>query len=132
MPNEGNGAAQIKSMNPQEKERIAVCCVLLDIAEGTDGYASVSDCPHYQQLQNKILLTEQDFEKARDTSVLESLVVLKGAHYNIKMMLALTVCDLYSEYMVIPLNYRLVFETLMSAIDWPISFSEVLAKSKTE
>ena len=48
------------------------------------------------------------------------------------MMLAQTVCDLYSEYMVIPLNYRLVFETLMSAIDWPISFSEVLAKSKTE
>ena len=105
-------------MNPKERERIAVCRVLLDIAEGTDGYASVSDCPH--------------FEKARDTSVLESLVVLKGAHYNIKMMLALTVCDLYSEYMVIPLNYRLVFETLMSAIDWPISFSEVLAKSKTE
>ena len=103
-------------MNPTERERIAVCRVLLDIAEGTDGYASVSDCPHYQQLQNKILLTEQDFEKARDTSVLESLVVLKGAHYNIKMMLALTVCDLYSEYMVIPLNYRLVFETLMSAI----------------
>ena len=119
-------------MNPKERERIAVCRVLLDIAEGTDGYASVSDCPHYQQLQNKILLTEQDFEKARDTSVLESLVVLKGAHYNTKMMLALTVCDLYSEYMVIPLNYRLVFETLMSAIDWPISFSEVLAKSKTE
>lgn len=119
-------------MNPKERERIAVCRVLLDIAEGTDGYASVSDCPHYQQLQNKILLTEQDFEKARDTSVLESLVVLKGAHYNIKMMLALTVCDLYSEYMVIPLNYRLVFETLMSAIDWPISFSEVQAKSKTE
>lgn len=119
-------------MNPKERERIAVCRVLLDIAEGTDGYASVSDYPHYQQLQNKILLTEQDFEKARDTSVLESLVVLKGAHYNIKMMLALTVCDLYSEYMVIPLNYRLVFETLMSAIDWPISFSEVLAKSKTE
>ena len=98
-------------MNPKERERIAVCRVLLDIAEGMDGYTPVSDCPHFQQLQNKILLTEQDFEKARETAVLESL---------------------YSEYMVTPLNCRLAFETLMSAIDWPISFSEVLAKSKTE
>ena len=78
------------------------------------------------------IYSEQDFEKAQDTSVLESLVILKKTHYNIKMLLALIVCDLYSEYMVIPLNYRMAFETLMNAIDWPISFSEVLAKSKTE
>lgn len=119
-------------MNSKERERIAVCRILLDIAEGMDGFTSVYDCPHFEKLRKKILLTEQDFEEARDTSVLESLVILKGAHYNMKMMLALTVCDLYSEYMVIPLNYRLAFETLMSAIDWPISFSEVLARSKTE
>ena len=104
-------------MNPNERERIAVCRVLLDIEEGMDGYTTAADCPHFQQLQNKLLLTEQDFEKT---------------HYNIKMLLALIVCDLYSEYMVIPLNYRMAFETLMNAIDWPISFSEVLAKSKTE
>lgn len=73
---------------------------------------------------------EQDLDKARQTSVLESLVILKGVHYNTKMMLALTVCELYSEYMVIPLNYCFAFETLMSAIDWPISFSEVLSKVK--
>lgn len=119
-------------MNPKERERIAVCRVLLDIEEGTDGYTTASDCPHFQQLQHKLLLTEQDFEKARNTSVLESLVILKKTHYSIKMLLALTVCDLYSEYMVIPLNYRMAFETLMNAIDWPISFSEMLAKSKTE
>lgn len=117
-------------MNPKEKERIAVYRVLLDIAEGMEGNLSISDCPHYKQLRDKIHLTEQDLEKARLTSVLESLVILKGMHYNIKMMLALTVCELYSEYMVIPLNYRLAFETLMSAIDWPISFSEVLSKVK--
>lgn len=77
MPNEGNGAAQIKSMNPQEKERIAVCCVLLDIAESIGESVSISDCPHYKQLKDKILLTEQDFEMARKESVLSSLGVLK-------------------------------------------------------
>lgn len=117
-------------MNPKERERIAVCCVLLDIAEGMEGNLSISDCPHFQQLQEKLHLTEQDLDKARQTSVLESLVILKGVHYNTKMMLALTVCELYSEYMVIPLNYCFAFETLMSAIDWPISFSEVLSKVK--
>lgn len=132
MPNEGNGAAQIKSMNPQEKERIAVCCVLLDIAESIGESVSISDCPHYKQLKDKILLTEQDFEMARKESVLSSLGVLKKVHYNTKMMLAMAVCDLYSEYMVVPFDYRVAFETLMNAIDWPISFSEILVRSRTE
>ena len=132
MPNEGDRAAQTKSMNPKEKERIAVCCVLLDIAESIGGSVAIADCPHYKQLKEKIHLTEQDIEMARSESVLTSLAILKNVHYNIKMMLALTVCDLYSEYMVVPFDYRVAFETLMNAIDWPISFSEVLARSRTE
>ncbi|MCL3850723.1 MULTISPECIES: hypothetical protein [Parabacteroides] len=119
-------------MNPKEKERIAVCCVLLDIAESIGGSVAISDCPHYKQLKDRIVLTEQDFEMARNASVLTSLAVLKNVHYNTKMMLALAVCDLYSEYMVVPFDYRVAFETLMNAIDWPISFSEVLARSRTE
>lgn len=132
MPNEGNGAAQYKIMDPKEKERIAVCRILMDIAESIEGSASISDCPHFMQLKNKLSLTEQHFEIARKESVLISLAALKSAHYNTKMMLAMTVCDLYSEYMLVPLDYRIAFETLMNAIEWPISFSEILARSKSE
>lgn len=119
-------------MNPREKERIAVCRVLLDISESIGGGISISDCPHYKQLKEKVQLTEDDFEWARRESVLTSLAILKSVHYNTKMMLALAVCDLYSEYMVVPFDHRVAFETLMSAIDWPISFSEVLARSRRE
>lgn len=119
-------------MNPKENERIAVCRILLDVADEMGGSALLSDCRHYLQLKDKIGLTEQHFELARKESVLSSLVALKGVHYNTKMLLALTVCDLYSEYMVVPINLRLTFETLMQAIDWPISFSEMLAKSRNE
>lgn len=119
-------------MDPKEKERIAVCRVLMDIAESIDGGAPISECPHFKQLKNKLSLTEQHFETARKESVLISLVVLKSAHYNTKMMLAMTVCDLYSEYMLVPLDYCIAFDTLMNAIEWPISFSEVLARSKNE
>ncbi len=118
-------------MNPKKKENGLLFAVFYWISPkermAMPPYLIV---PIINRCRIKILLTEQDFEKARDTSVLESLVVLKGAHYNIKMMLALTVCDLYSEYMVIPLNYRLVFETLMSAIDWPISFPKCWRRVK--
>lgn len=120
------------NMNPKEKERIAVCCVLLDIAESIGGSVAISDCPHYKQLKEKVSLTEQDFEMACNVSVLTSLAILKNVHYSTKMLLALAVCDLYSEYMVVPFDYRVAFETLMNAIDWPISFSEVLARSRTE
>lgn len=119
-------------MNPKEKERIAVCRILLDVADDMGGCASLPDCRHYLQLKDKIGLTERDFELARKESVLTSLVALKEVHYNTKMLLALTVCDLYSEYMVVPIYLRLTFETLMHAIDWPISFSEMLAKSRNE
>ena len=133
MPNEGNGAALMKSMKPKENERIAVCRVLLDIKNSVGACCiSFSECRHYQQLKDKVGLTDRDFDSARKESVLSSLIALKGMHYNVKMMLALTVCDLYSEDVVIPLNHRLVFETLMQAIDWPISFSEMLTLSTTE
>lgn len=48
------------------------------------------------------------------------------------MLLALTVCDLFSGQTPVPLNLRIAFETLMNAIEWPISFSEILAISRTE
>ena len=57
---------------------------------------------------------------------------LKGMHYNKKMLLALTVCDLYSGHTPVSLNLRIAFETLMNAIEWPISFSEILTISRTE
>ena len=53
-------------------------------------------------------------------------------HYNKKMLLALTVCDLYSGHTPVSLNLKIAFETLMNAIEWPISFSEILTISRTE
>lgn len=102
----------------------------MDIAEGTGCNIAYDDCPHFRQLRDKILLTDVDLEKARNMSVLESLVVLKRVHYNTKMMLAMTVGELYADYMVVPLDLRLAFEVLMSAIDWPISFSEIAGEAK--
>ncbi len=119
-------------MNPKEKERIAVCCVLLDVIKSLNGCTALSDCPHYQQLKNKLLLTDADMEAARDESVLLSLAALKNAHYNAKMLLAMTISDLYSGSVTVSLNHRIAFEVLMNAIDWPISLTEVLEKSKTK
>lgn len=119
-------------MESVEVERIAICRVLLDILGEIKEDVSISDCRHYNSLKEKIGLTDEDFETCRTASVLFSLVVLKEMHYNKKMLLALTVCDLYSDYVSIPLNKRIAFETLMNAIDWPISFSEILTISRTE
>ncbi|MCD8270377.1 MAG: hypothetical protein LUD46_19365 [Parabacteroides sp.] len=119
-------------MNPKEKERIAVCCVLLDMIKSLEGSAALSGCPHYQQLKNKLLLTDADIETAREESVLLSLAALKNAHYNTKMLLAMTISDLYSSSITISLSHRIAFEVLMNAIDWPISLTEVLARSKKE
>ena len=118
-------------METKESERIAICSILLDIAEEIKPGISITDCRHYLSLKEKAGLSEQDFEKAGSTSVLSSLVVLKSMHYNKKMLMALTVCDLYSESTFVTLNHRVAFETLMNAIDWPISFSEILAISGT-
>lgn len=118
-------------MKLKEAERIAICRVLQDIAEEKGASISITECHHYHLLKERAYLVAKDFETARTVSVLSSLVILKGMHYNVKMLLALTVCDLYSEHEIIPLDCRIAFETLMSAIDWSISFSEVLAMGKT-
>ncbi|WP_455641034.1 hypothetical protein [Parabacteroides sp.] len=117
-------------MNPKEKERIAVCCVLLDITKSLKGCIELSGCPHYQQLKNKLLLTDTDMEAAHKESVLLSLAALKHAHYNTKMLLAMTICDLYVDSTTISLNHRIAFEVLMNAIDWPISLTEVLERGR--
>ena len=120
------------SMSSEESERIAICCVLLDIVEAMGTSADIKSCRHYQSLRDKTDITDSDFERARSVSVLSSLVTLKGMHYNKKMLLALTVCDLYSAHAHVSLNLRIAFETLMNAIEWPISFSEILTISRTE
>ena len=79
-----------------KKRGTAICCVLLDIVEAMGTSADIKGCRHYQSLRDKTDITDSDFEGARSVSVLSSLVTLKGMHYNKKMLLALTVCDLYS------------------------------------
>lgn len=119
-------------MEFKETERIAICRVLLDIMADMGVDFSITDSRHYQSLKEKSGLTEQDFEAARSVSVLVSIVTLKNIHYNMKMLLALTVCDIYSECINISFNRRVTFETLMNAIEWPISFSEIQTISRTE
>lgn len=128
----GAGRHHNLSMSSEESERIAICCVLLDIVEAMGTSADIKGCRHYQSLRDKTDITDSDFEGARSVSVLSSLVTLKGMHYNKKMLLALTVCDLYSGHTPVSLNLKIAFETLMNAIEWPISFSEILTISRTE
>lgn len=119
-------------MNSRETERIAICCVLLDVMGDMEAKISLEDCRHYSSLKEKAGFTDRDLEAAHTVSVLSSLVVLKGMHYNLKMLLALTICDAYSACITISLTHRIAFETLMNAIDWPISFSEILTISRSE
>lgn len=119
-------------MKLKETERIAICRILLDVADELGSCISMAERRHYCSLKKKAGLTDTDFEEVRQVSVLSSLVVLKGLHYNIKMLLALTICDIYNEHTVVSLNNRIAFETLMNAIDWPISYSEILSIDKVE
>lgn len=119
-------------MNSVKNERIAICCILLDVMSDVKEVLSLADSRHYPALQDKTGLTDEDFKEARSCSVLSALVVLKSMHYNKKMLLALTVCDIYSECEAITLNHRIAFEVLMNAIEWPISFSEILTISRSE
>lgn len=132
MPNMGSGAANDRFMSSGESEKIAICCVLLDVAGAMGMKVDIKDCRHFQALREKTNIADSDIEAARSVSVISSLVVLKGMHYNKKMMLALAVCDLYSNYTHVPLDLRVAFETLMNAIEWPISFSEILTISRME
>ena len=106
--------------------------MLLDVAGAMGMEVEIKNCRHFQSLREKTDIADSDFEAARTVSVISSLVVLKGMHYNKKMMLALTICDLYSNYTHVPLNLRVAFETLMNAVEWPISFSEILTISRME
>ena len=119
------------SMSSEESERIAICCVLLDIVEAMGTSADIKGCRHYQSLRDKTDITDSDFEGARSVSVLSSLVTLKGMHFNKKKQ-TLTGGVLISGHIPVSLNLRIAFETLMNAIEWPISFSEILTISRTE
>lgn len=119
-------------MNPKETERIAICRILLDVMDDVGKDIMITDCRHYCSLKDKSGITDTDFEAARSMSVLSSLVILRAMHYNKKMLLAITVCELYSTYINVPLTRRMAFETLMNAVEWPISFAEVLTISRTE
>lgn len=132
MPNKGSGWIEGIIMKTKEFEQVAVCRVLLDIMTEMESSVPIENFRHYQTLKEKVGLTEAHFEKAYSVSVLSSLVTLKSMHYNKKMLLALTICDIYSDCTDITLHHRLTFDTLMNAIEWTISFSEILAISRTD
>ena len=63
MPNIGEqGGTIILSMSSEESERIAICCVLLDIVEAMGTSADIKGCRHYQSLRDKTDITDSDFE----------------------------------------------------------------------
>ena len=132
MPNIGEQGGNNSSMSSGELERIAICSVLLDVMEAMGVKADIETCRHFQSLKDKMDISDKDFESARSVSVLSSLVILKSLHYKKKMLLALTVCDFYAGYTHVPFNLRVLFETLMNAIEWPISFSEIQTIRRTE
>lgn len=119
-------------MSLKETERIAICRILLDVMDDMGAKVQITDCRHFISLKDRSGIIDSDFETARLASVLSSLVILRSMHYNKKMLLALTVSELYSIYTDVPLSRRMAFETLMNAVEWPISFAEILTISRTE
>ena len=112
------------SMSSEESERIAICCVLLDIVEAMGTSADIKGCRHYQSLRDKTDITDSDFEGARSVSVLSSLVTLKGMHYNKKMLLALTVCDLYSGHTPVSIHVWMIHIVFSCRISILITISQ--------
>lgn len=112
-------------MKLTDTQRAAICRVLLDVAKDRRGYVSIREAHHFETLKEKSHLTDDDFTKAREMTVLGCLAILKEVHFKEKMMLGLTVCDIYSEASTVQFNHRVAFEILMNAIDWPISFTEM-------
>ena len=102
-------------MSSEESERIAICCVLLDIVEAMGTSADIKE----------MCFADRDWEEARDLSVLACLVLSKELHYKVKMMIGLVAHDLYSRESSVSYQQRLSFDVLMSAIDWPVSFKEI-------
>lgn len=111
-----------------KKQRLAVCRILLDVVEGACEVRDpdlIMQARHYPALQREIGLTDQDWEEAKNLSVLACLVLSKELHYKVKMMIGLVAHDLYSRELSISYQQRLSFDVLMSAIDWPISFKKI-------
>lgn len=112
-------------MTLTKEQRVAIYRILTDVLTEMEGRVGMEDSRHYQILKETVGLTAADKEAAARVTVLSSLVILKEVHYKVKMMLGMTVCEFYSEDVVVPLNNRRAFEILMAAIDWPISFAEI-------
>ncbi|MEG1543731.1 MAG: hypothetical protein RR382_04290 [Tannerellaceae bacterium] len=114
-----------------DKQRIAICCVLLDIAKSCHCTASLSNSPRFDTLRELTEIAPADFAAATQVSVIASLAVLKEIHYKLKMVLGLLVCEYISNSSITAVESHITFDVLMSAIDWKISFSEMMAISKT-
>lgn len=112
-------------MTLTNEQRIAICCVLTDVVSDMKGAILLEDSRHFHTLKEAVKLTDVDFEQAVSRGVLTSLSILKEIHYKVKMMIGMTVCELYSENVVVPLHHKRAFEILMVSIDWPISFTEI-------
>lgn len=108
-----------------KEQKIAVCRILTDVASEMKTEAMLDVFRHYRILKESIGLTEADMEAARQATVLSSLAALKEVHYKVKMMVGMTVGEMYAESITVPLNHRRAFEVLMTAIEWPISFDEI-------
>lgn len=112
-------------MQITDEQKAAVSRILIDVMAEMGTEARLEDCRHYRRLKEEIGLKRADFEAAASLTVLTSLALVKETHYTLKMKLGLTVGELYSESLIIPLRHKMAFEILMKAIDWPISLDEI-------
>ena len=110
MPEVGIAYGEGDVMKLTERQRIAIFRILIDMTGDID-YLKL---PHFQSLKEKAGLTDKDLQLAKDEnlSVLSSLVILKEVHYTVKMLLGLTVSDLYLEKTIVELQDRIAFETM--------------------
>lgn len=125
----GAGWPAFEYMTLTKEQRVAICCIVADIASEMGVEAMLDDFRHYRILQEAVGLTDTDKEAARGATVLSSLAVLKEVHYRVKMMIGMIAAELYAENVAVPLIHRRAFEVLMTAIEWPVSFDEIHALS---
>lgn len=112
-------------MTLTNEQRVAICCILTDIASEMGVETMLDDFRHYRILKETTGLTEKDWKVARLATVISSLAILKEVHYSVKMMIGMAAGELYAESVAVPLIHRKSFEVLMTAIEWPISFDEI-------
>ncbi|WP_103982574.1 hypothetical protein [Parabacteroides chinchillae] len=112
-------------MKLTNEQRMAICRILLDVVNEVGEDVSLIRSRHYPALQEKAQLTDGDFYAASQVTVLASITLVKDIHYKLKMLMGLTVFELYSQCKQVTLQQRVTFGILMNAIDWPISFSEI-------